>query len=114
MRFLLSGAFNTALTYALYLVALRYWDPRLAYTAVYIAGICLAYVLNRLFVFRSHAGWRSAVATPLIYLFQYLVSIAVVQVWISAGLAAWLAPLPALLLGVPLTYVLTRRSFTRP
>ena len=113
LRFLVSGAFNTGVTYALYLGALRYWQPTVAYTIVYAAGICLAYVLNRKFVFREHAGWRSVAATPLIYLVQYLFSLAVIQVWLMAGLPAWLAPLPAILLSIPLTYVLTRLSFTR-
>jgi putative flippase GtrA len=113
LRFLVSGAFNTGVTYALYLVALRYWQPAVAYTIVYAAGICLAYVLNRKFVFREHAGWRSVAATPLIYLVQYLFSLAVIQVWLMAGLPASLAPLPAILLSIPLTYVLTRLSFTR-
>lgn len=113
LRFLMSGAFNTAVTYALYLVALRYWEPKTAYTLVYAAGICLAYVLNRAFVFRGHAGWRSVAATPLIYLVQYLFSLAVIQVWVMAGLPAWLAPLPAILLSIPLTYFLTRLSFMR-
>ena len=113
LRFLVSGAFNTGVTYALYLVALRYWQPATAYTIVYALGICLAYALNRAFVFRGHAGWRSVAATPLIYLVQYLFSLAVIQVWLMAGLPASLAPLPAILLSIPLTYVLTRLSFTR-
>lgn len=110
-RFLVSGAFNTALTYGLYLLLLRFWPPTLAYTVMYASGIVLAYVLNRSFVFRSHAGWRSAIATPLIYLVQYLVSIVLVKAWVAAGLPAYLAPVPAILVSLPLTFVLTRMSF---
>ena len=113
VRFLLSGAFNTALTYGLYLLALRFWQPAVAYTLVYAIGICLAYLLNRMFVFRAHAGWRSVAATPLIYLVQYLFSLAVIQLWTLAGFPPSLAPLPAILLSIPLTYLLTRRSFSR-
>jgi putative flippase GtrA len=113
LRFLLSGAFNTAVTYAGYLVALRYFDPRVAFTLVYAAGIALAYFLNRVFVFRAHAGWRSVAAMPLIYLLQYLFSLAVVHFCITLGAPAWLAPLPAIALSVPLVYLLTRYSFSR-
>ena len=111
VRFVLSGAFNTALTYALYLVALRYWEPQVAFTFVYAAGIALAYLLNRLFVFRAHRGWRSVAATPLIYLVQYLFSLAVLQAGLALGIPDWLAPLPAVFLSIPLTYFLARRSF---
>lgn len=113
MRFLASGAFNTVLTYTLYLLALRFWSPQVAYTLVYLIGIGLAYVLNRRFVFRSHAGWRSALAMPLIYLVQYAMSLAVVSLWVWAGLPAFLAPLPAIVLCLPLVYMLSRASFMR-
>jgi putative flippase GtrA len=113
VRFALSGAFNTAVTYALYVLALRLWLPHVAYTVVYVAGIALAYVLNRVFVFRSHAGWRSVAATPVVYLFQYLLSLGIVQLWVSVGLPASLAPIPAIVLSLPVTYVLSRLSFSQ-
>ena len=113
LRFLASGAFNTLLTYALYLLALRFMAPGLAYTLVYMLGIALAYVLNRGFVFRGHAGWRSALAMPAIYLVQYLLSLGVISLWVWMGLPAGLAPLPAIALCMPVTYVLTKRSFVR-
>lgn len=113
VRFLASGAFNTMLTYGLYLIALRFTSPGIAYTLVYAVGIALAYALNRSFVFRSHAGWRSALAMPLIYLLQFLLSLGVVTLWVRLGLPATLAPLPAIVLCMPLTYLLSRASFVR-
>lgn len=113
LRFLASGAFNTLLTYLLYLGALAFMSPGVAYTLVYALGIALAYALNRAFVFRSHAGWRSAVAMPLIYLLQYLLSLGIITVWVRLGLPAALAPLPAIALSMPVTYLLTRASFVR-
>jgi putative flippase GtrA len=113
MRFFASGAFNTAITYTLYLFALRFWSPQVAYTLVYLVGIALAYALNRSFVFRSHAGWRSALAMPLIYLVQYGVSLAIVSLWVWVGLPAFLAPLPAIVLCLPLVYFMSRFSFMR-
>lgn len=113
LRFLASGIVNTLVTYALYLVMLRFMSPRLAYTLVYVVGIALAYTLNRGFVFRTHAGWRSALAMPMIYLLQYLVSLAVISLWVWLGLPPGLAPLPAIILSMPITYLLTRTSFVR-
>ena len=113
VRFLASGAFNTLLTYGLYLVALRFTSPGVAYTLVYALGIALAYALNRAFVFRAHTGWRSALAMPLIYLVQYVLSLAIVTLWVRLGLSATLAPLPAIVLCMPVTYLLSRVSFVR-
>lgn len=113
MRFLASGALNTLATYLLYLAALRYFSPQVAYTLVYAIGIVLAYALNRGFVFGSHTGWKSAVATPLIYLVQYGLSVGAISLWVSMGFWAELAPLPVIALSLPLTYLLSRSVFLR-
>jgi putative flippase GtrA len=113
-RFLLSGAANTLLTYLLYLLLLDALGHRLAYSAAFVIGVGLAYSLNRIFVFKSHAGWRSVLAMPLIYLLQYGFGLGVVEAWV-----AWLqwprtlAPLGAIVATLPLTYMLTRLAFLR-
>ncbi len=113
-RFLLSGALNTAATYVLYLLLLDALGHRWAYTAAFASGIALAYVLNRVFVFKTHAGWRSLLAMPLIYLLQYALGLAVVEAWV-----VWLqwprqlAPLAAVAVTVPCTYVLSRLAFLK-
>lgn len=114
-RFLLSGAFNTAVTYALYLVLLRIAPYRVSYTISYVAGIVLAYELNRAFVFRTGRSVRSALATPLIYLLQYLLGLAIVTVSISRfEIEPRFAPLLSVAITVPVTFVLVRYAFRRP
>ena len=114
-RFLLAGAANTLLTYVLYLLLLGQVGHRLAYSFAYVAGIGLAYVLGRGFVFRRHDGWRSVLLTPLIYLLQFCVGLAIVEVSITLlGMRAELAPLLAIAATLPLTYVLSRWAFMRP
>lgn len=113
-RFLLSGAVNTALTYLVYLVLLAVLGHRLSYSVSFGAGIALAYSLNRIYVFREHSGWRSALATPAIYALQYLLGLSMVEIWVR-----WLrwpaeaAPLAAVVVTVPLTYFLSRKAFAR-
>jgi putative flippase GtrA len=111
-RFLLAGATNTLLTYALYLLLLGPFGHRLAYGFSYAAGIVLAYVLGRGFVFKRHAGWRSVLLTPLIYLLQFGVGLLIVETWVTVlGLRAELAPLVAVAVTLPLTFVLSRWAF---
>ncbi|MHC1727993.1 MAG: GtrA family protein [Syntrophobacteraceae bacterium] len=113
VRFLLSGAFNTAATYALYLVLLRFVPYRISYTAAYISGIILAYRLNRTFVFSSNRGIGTALLFPLVYVVQYLVGLAVVSVWVELlGWRTSLAPMAAIALSIPITFVLSRWVFT--
>lgn len=113
-RFLISGATNTALTYLLYLGTLDALGHRLAYTLAFPVGLVLVYTLNRHFVFRTHAGWRSVLAMPMISLMQYLVGLGVVEAWVRVlGWPATLAPLAAIGMTVPMSYLLSRKAFVR-
>jgi putative flippase GtrA len=108
VRFLFSGGLNTLVTYVVYLELLNVWSYRPSYTVAYLLGIVLAFVMNRLFVFRSHRGMRSVYLFPLVYVVQYLVSLAVLWVWIDQwGLDSRLGPLIAIVFTIPITYVLS-------
>ena len=81
VRFLLSGVFNTATTYGLYPVLLRFVLYRTSYSLAYIIGVVLSYFLNRVFVFRSNRGLSTAALFPVVYLIQYLAGLSVVPLW---------------------------------
>lgn len=111
-RFLLSGGFNTLVTYLLYLALLQVLPYRISYTLSYVAGVALAYELNRVLVFKTRRSVRSAILTPLIYLGQYIVGLGVVWIVVSKmGLDARLAPLAAIAVTVPMTFLLSRLAF---
>ncbi|WP_434989310.1 GtrA family protein [Xanthomonas melonis] len=112
VRFLISGGINTVATYATYLALLQATSYKVAYTAAYVFGIVIAFFVNRLFVFQTHRGWRSLLLFPFVYLTQYVVSLAVVFAWVEHfGFSATLAPLMAILVTVPLTFLLSRFVF---
>lgn len=114
VRFLLSGGFNTAVTYALYLLLLTVLSYQVSYTIAFVTGIVLAYFLNRLFVFRSHRGIHSILWMPMVYLGQYLVGILVLWVWVEyLQLNEKGAPLVAILITLPLNYLVSRFAFTK-
>lgn len=113
-RFLVSGVFNTALTYVVYLLLLMVIPYQLSYTISYVLGIVLAFWLNRSFVFKSHRGIRSLLFFPFVYLFQYLIGMLMLWVWVERlGLNQELAPIAAVVITVPLTYVLSRLVFVQ-
>lgn len=112
-RFLLSGACNTLASYALYLVLLRGFSHGVAYTLAYAAGIALAYILYRHFVYEASGSVRRMVGVVLAYAIQYAVGLACVTLWVAAGGWAALAPLCAIAVTTPLMYFLSRRIFAR-
>ena len=109
VRFLVAGALNSALTYAVYLILLQAFSYWWAYSVSYVAGIFLSFVLNSLYVFRTPLRWQSLLPYPSVYLVQYLLGLAVVYVGVE--LLGWderLMPVAALAVTVPVSFVLTR------
>ena len=85
---------------------------RISYTVSFIIGIAIAYLLNRYFVFATPSAGRRALFFPAIYLLQYLLGLLVVVLWVDLlKLNVALAPLPSLIITIPLTFVLTKWVF---
>ncbi|MFC4172892.1 GtrA family protein [Microvirga sp. GCM10011540] len=108
-KFLLGGAVNTGVTYALFVGAGQILSPSAAYTFAYILGIGLSYFINSFFVFRARASLRSALQFPVVYLVQYLTGLILLTILTRLGLDSRIAMLLVIAVNVPLTFVLTRR-----
>lgn len=105
----MAGALNTGLTYVAYLALLQVVSYRWAYSASYVAGIFLSFVLNSLYVFRTPLSWRRLLPYPSVYLVQYLLGLAVVYVGVE--LLRWderLMPVAVLVVTVPVSFVMNR------
>jgi putative flippase GtrA len=113
-RFVVVGVINTAVGYAVYLLLIHWIGYELAYAAAYVFGVVVAYLLNSIFVFRAPLGLRTALGYPLVYVAQYLFGALLLQV-----LVTWLeldprpAALVALILSVPVSFVLNRIALVR-
>jgi len=109
LRFLISGALNTAATYAIYLALLHLLGYVVAYTITYLCGILLAYVLNTRYVFRVRRSGRGIALFSLVYIFQYLVGLAVLRLAVSLlGIPETLALLASMAVTLPMTFLLSR------
>jgi putative flippase GtrA len=109
VRFVLAGGFNTAATYAAYVVLLPFVGYTISYTVTYAAGIVLAYYLSARFVFRRPLQWRHAIQYPLVYVLQYGLGITLTTALIEGvHLNAEFAAAVAIVLMVPFTFWLSR------
>lgn len=109
-RFLVSGGINTAATYALYWMLLHSVHYQVAYAISYVVGIAVSYVLNLKFVFTSRHSNKKAVIFPLVYLLNYVCGAIAVHIIVKvAGWSASIAPLAAIALTIPITFLLTRK-----
>jgi putative flippase GtrA len=113
-RYLVAGAVNTALTYALLVVGMRWIGYLAAYTVAYAAGVFLGYALQSRFVFRVPFRWSAALRFPLVYVVQYLFG--AMLLWLLAGRFhsdARVAALVVVIANVPLGFVLSRLVLLR-
>lgn len=113
-RFLVSGGINTAATYAIYLLLVHFMHYQVAYTATYVIGIALGYVLNAFWVFRSAPTVKSAVAYPLLYIGQYVLGIGLLSLFVGIlGIDQRIAPALVIVITLPLMFLLSRLVFNR-
>jgi putative flippase GtrA len=109
LRFLVTGGINTALTYVLYLLLLPLFGYLVAYSVAYVIGIVLSYWLNSAFVFRQPMNWGSLVRFPLVYVVQYLLTGALLWLFVDTlGVDERLALLGAIAVTVPVTFLAAR------
>ena len=105
----IGGGLNTILTYGLYLALNLVLSYRVAFTASYIIGIVFAFYYNSLVVFKTPLSLRKFMQFPVVYLVQYLLSIALLEVFVQAlRVDANLAPVFVLLIVTPVTYLLSK------
>lgn len=113
LRYLAAGGANTLVTWALYLGLLQVLDYRLAYVLAFVAGIGLSFVLLRHLVFARPGKRHSLAWLAASQVLQLGLGLAVVQAWVGwLHAPAWLAPLAAIAVCVPLMFFLQRWIFT--
>ena len=113
VRYLMAGGFNTLATYLLYLGLLKVMGYRSAYLLAFLAGIGLSFTLLRRTVFarpgRRMSFWYVAASHGL----QLGLGLLTVEAWMTwVGGPAWAAPLAAVMVCVPLLFVVHYWIFT--
>ena len=105
LRYVLAGGVNTAVGYLLYLLML----PALGYRAAYV----LSYLLLRHAVFARPGKRFSLAYVTASHMMQLALGLAVVEVAVNwMRVPAWLAPLMAVAVCVPVMFVIQRWIFT--
>ncbi len=109
-RFLAAGASTTVFSYLLYLPLLSWIDPMPAYATAYVAGVVWAYSINSVWVYRRSWTLMGLISYPLVYVIQAIGSFAIFAVLVGKlGFSATLAPLVAIVIMLPINYVLGKR-----
>lgn len=109
IRFLIGGASNTLLAYAIYLLLLYITPYATAYTLSYVIGIISGFAINTYFVFHSKWNWRKFFSFPLIHIFNYIASMGIVVASTEIlGIPKQISPIIATATILPINFILTK------
>lgn len=109
-KFIVVGAFNTVVTYVLYLWLLRSMSYSLAYSISFAVGIVIALLLHARYVFKVGITARKLFLYPLTYGVQYLFGLVVVTLAVRVlNISERYALACSIVLSIPLMFWLTRR-----
>ena len=113
LRYVLAGGANTAAGYLLYLLMLPALGYRAASVVAFVLGIGLSYLLLRRVVFARPGKRFSLAYVAASHMLQLALGLAVVEMTVRwMRVPAWLAPLIAIAVCVPLMFVIQRWIFT--
>ena len=113
LRFLVGGAINTLVTFAIYYLLLRFVVYHVAYFIAFVIGIVLSYFYNTYVVYRVAASWGDLFSFPMVYVVQYLCSASLLWILVEfCNVPRQIVPLLVVLLVLPVTYILMRRVFS--
>ena len=111
MRFAMVGVLATAIHYAIYLL-LRCWiDYNIAYTIGYFLSFILNYILSACFTFKEKKSLKNGLGFCFAHAFNYLLQLALLNLFIYIGIAAWLAPVPVCCIAIPTNFLIVRYVF---
>ncbi len=113
LRFVLVGALATALHYALYLLLRGFMPLNLAYTIGYAASFAANFFLTAYFTFRSAPSWRKLVGMGGAHGVNYVLHIALLNLFLWLGVPSALAPAPVFAVAIPVNFLLVRFVFKK-
>ncbi len=113
VRFGITGTLSTLLHYGVYLIALLWTLPAVAYTLGYGVGLCFNYAMTTRFTFRKAPTRRNAAGFVASHVVNYLLELAVLYLFLWAGVEERLAGILTLMVVVPVNFLILRFVFVR-
>ncbi|HIW11864.1 MAG TPA: GtrA family protein [Candidatus Salinicoccus stercoripullorum] len=109
-RFILTGLLNTLNYYVIYMLLLRAGlSYLLSHVTGFLAAFVISYFLNCLFVYRVRPTWSRFLKFPLTQMVNMAMQTLLLYIFVDTF--RWneiIAPLPVLIVTVPVTYTITR------
>ena len=111
IRFGIVGVIATALHYGIYYLLQLVINVNVAYTAGYVISFIVNFYLTSYFTFGTAPSWKKLVGMGGAHLVNYLMHIALLNVFIYWGLSNAWAPIPVFVIVIPVNFLLVRFVF---
>lgn len=107
-RFAIVGIVATVVLYATYWLSLKILHPSLAYSLAYLCAFIVNYLLTTSFTFKVNKSVKNGVGFIISNVINYLVSMALLNLFLWLGLSNELAPIPTILLATISNFLIVR------
>lgn len=111
IRFGVVGVVATALHYGIYYLLQAFINVNVAYTAGYVISFVVNFYLTSYFTFGTAPSWKKLAGMGGAHLVNYLLHIALLNVFIYLGISKTWAPVPVFAIAIPVNFILVRFVF---
>ena len=111
IRFGIVGGLSTALHYGIYYLLQLYINVNIAYTIGYILSFVGNFFLTSYFTFGTAPSWTKLVGMMGAHGVNYLLHIALLNLFLWIGVAQQWAPIPVFAIAIPVNFILVRFVF---
>lgn len=125
LRFCIVGGIAMGVHYAIYLALLWMlgldwtasrgtdWRITLSYTIGYAIALVVNMWLTARFTFKERLSFRRGGGFLLSHFINYVIEVGLLNLFLSLHFAEWLSPLLALMISVPVNFILVRTVFKK-
>lgn len=113
IRFGIVGALATGIHYGVYWLLNGIINLNLAYTVGYFVSFVVNYILSAQFTFRKRKSVKNGFGFCGAHLFNYLLQMGLLNLFIWLGFSKSLAPVPVYCVAIPTNFIIVRFVFRR-
>lgn len=113
VRFGIVGVVATALHYGIYWLLNDLMNVNVAYTLGYFISFVVNYLLSARFTFRRKKSVKNSLGFGVAHVFNYLLQICLLNLFIWLGVSKSLAPVPVYCIAIPTNFLIVRFVFRK-
>ncbi|MDO4704527.1 GtrA family protein [Tannerella sp.] len=108
IRFCVVGGLATGIHYGIYLLLNKVMNTTVAFTAGYIISFFANFLLSNYFTFKTKPSTKKGFGFAGSHLINYVLQVALLNLFLYAGIPENIAPLPVYAITIPINFILVR------